>query len=238
MSQKTVRFRKDRSRRHRCRRRPRMHHHVHATFGQAGPVQAYRLSDATPQPVPPDGFPQLAAHRDAKAGTSNAVPQIDQLNPPAAQRLSAGIDPPVLFRRQQATRFWETPVQGPTRSGSQTLAALGATAFDNQPPRPGPHSSPEAVGLGALAIVGTKGRPHKHPEGSSPVLLSRATSYSTGPFGLSIRPAGSGTLEGSFWVEPLPPAVVSFTGFQQPLFYPLFVRLSLILLYYTIPPSP
>jgi hypothetical protein len=54
-----------------------MYHHIHTTFGQAGPVQANCLSDTTPQQVPPDGFTQLAADRDAKAGTSNAVPQVE-----------------------------------------------------------------------------------------------------------------------------------------------------------------
>lgn len=191
LSQKTVQFRKDRSRSQPCRHRPGMHDHIHTKFGQAGAVQAYRLSDATAQQVPPDGFPQLAADGDAKAGALNAVPQIEQLNLSATQRLAAGIDPPVLFSRQQATRFWETAVQSPTRSGSQALAALGATPFENEPPRPSPHPSSEPVGLGTLAIVGTKGRPHRHPEESSPLLLSRATPYSTGLFGLSIRAAGS-----------------------------------------------
>jgi hypothetical protein len=96
-----------------------------------------------------------------------------------------------LFSRQQAARLWKTAVQNPTPSGNQTLATLGATAFENETPRPGPHSSSEPVGLGALAIVGTKGRPHRYPGGSSPVLQFKATSYSTGLFGLSIRPAGS-----------------------------------------------
>ena len=196
LSQKTVQFRKDRSRSQPCRRGPGVHDHIHTTFGQAGPVQAYRLSDMAAQQVPPDGFAQLAADGDAKAGALNAVPQIKQLNPSAAQRLAAGIDPPVLFSRQQPTRFWETAVQSPTQSGSQTLAALGTTAFENEPPRPGPHPSSETVGLGALAIVGTKGRPHRHPEGSSPLLLSRATPYSTGLFGLSIREEGSTHLRG------------------------------------------
>ena len=176
MSQKTVHFRKDQSRSHRCCRRPRMYHHIHTTFGQAGSIQSYRLSDTTPQQIPPDRFAQLAADRDAKAGTSNAVPQIEQLNLPPAQRLTAGINPPVLFSGQQATRFWKTAVQSPTRSGSQTLAALGTTTFDDEPPRPGPHSSPEAVRLGALAIVGTKSRPHKYPEypeGSSPCFCPK-----------------------------------------------------------------
>ena len=191
LSQKTVHFRKDRSRSQPCRRRPGMHDHIHTTFGQASPVPAYRLSDATTQQVPPDRFAQLAADGDAKAGALNAVPQIEQLNLPAAQRLAAGIDPPVLFSRQQATRFWETAVQSPTRSGSQPLAALGTTPFENESPRLGSHPSSEPVGLGALAIVGTKGRPHRHPEESSPPLLSKTTPYSTGLFGLSIRAEGS-----------------------------------------------
>jgi len=53
-----------------------MYHHIDATFGQTGPVQAYGLSDTTPQQVSPDGFTQFTADRDAKAGMSNAVPQI------------------------------------------------------------------------------------------------------------------------------------------------------------------
>ena len=198
MSQKTVHFRKDRLRSRRCCRRPRMYHHIHTTFGQAGPVQAYRLSDATPQQVPPDSLAQLAADRDAKAGTSNVVPQIEQLNPPGAKRLAGGINPSVLFSRQQATRFWKTAIQSPTRSGSQPLATLGTPAFDNEPPRPGPHSCSETVGLGALAIVGTKGRPHKYPEGSSPVLQSKATPYSIGLWGCQSGRLDPRTLQGVF----------------------------------------
>lgn len=76
------------------------------------------------------------------------------------------------------------------------------------------------MGLGTLAIVGTKGRLHKHPEGSSPVLVSKTTSYSTSLLELSIElGAFPYTLWGSFGVESLPADVVSFLGFQHPLFF-------------------
>ena len=90
-----------------------------------------------------------------------AVPQIEELELATVKNSSAAIDSPVFVGRQQAVRFGKTTIQNSTRLRGQTLPTFRTTAFDNETARLSPHSSPEPMGLGPLAIVGAKCRLHK-----------------------------------------------------------------------------
>ena len=146
------------------RHRQRAHHQI-AYPGQGGQP----LADQVPQPAADPVAHHRTADRacgtmkPARAGAPAAAPQ--HLAPtrdrdgPGARRarhalIAARLGSPAVnsSRRPQSMRDRQhgRPVRA---SGRQAVRALGATRGQHRAAGPGPHTQPEAVGLGAPAVV-------------------------------------------------------------------------------------